>query len=428
MRPDLPSRRVAAPLLARLALLLAGLTGGAAAQTVLPPFDADYTAANLGAVPGLPQPYGGMTFLRGQPDVLLIGGRADQVLGKIYQVTVARDASGHITGFLGTATEFAEAPYIDGGLAYGPGNVLFYSRFPENEVGQILPGSSVTDKVIDLTTIGIMDSPGGLQFVAAGFAAAGSLKICDYSGQIWYTTTPLPDGAGTFDLTPAVAGVSLSNTVEGMVYATAGSPQLTDYGSVLVAEYRLGQVSVFDVDAGGDAIVASRRPLVSGTSRALGLALDPVSGDLLVSSFSGARCYVVRGFGRPCQRPASWSNYGAGWPGTLGVPHLLCSAPPVIGTQFDVLAGNSSGRNDVGLLLAGLASASLPMRSGGEILVSPWLFVPIPVQWPETRLRATLPFDPTLCAFPLFVQTVQNDPGAAGGLSFSAGLSLLLGE
>ena len=36
-----------------------------------------------------------------------------------------RDASGHIVGFSGTATRFADAANNDGGVTYGPGGVLF---------------------------------------------------------------------------------------------------------------------------------------------------------------------------------------------------------------------------------------------------------------------------------------------------------------
>ena len=46
------------------------------AQDLQPPFDDDYAVFDLGAVPGLPSHYGGLTFLEGDSNSLLIGGHA----------------------------------------------------------------------------------------------------------------------------------------------------------------------------------------------------------------------------------------------------------------------------------------------------------------------------------------------------------------
>ena len=46
---------------------------------------------------------------------------------------------------------------------------------------------------------------------------------------------------------------------------------------------------------------------------------------------------------------ASWSNYGAGWPGTGGgVPTLQLDANPVLGTTVNALIGNVSGGVAIG--------------------------------------------------------------------------------
>lgn len=53
----------------------------AVAQIISAPFDANYTLADLGSVPGLPPRYGGLTFQTGDPSTLLIGGEANTQSG-----------------------------------------------------------------------------------------------------------------------------------------------------------------------------------------------------------------------------------------------------------------------------------------------------------------------------------------------------------
>jgi hypothetical protein len=102
----------------------------ARAQILAPDFTGAYSMRDLGAPAGVPTSLGGMTFKAGDPDTFLIGGQADGSSARIYLIRVARDAGGHITGFVGTAFDFAEASGldaggIDGGSDYGPGGVLF---------------------------------------------------------------------------------------------------------------------------------------------------------------------------------------------------------------------------------------------------------------------------------------------------------------
>ena len=100
--------KVFLPLLA-LSLLLVWGTTPVFAQTVNPIFSNDYTCADLGSVPGLPPSYGGLTFKAGDPGTILIGGSANTAGGKLYSIGVVRDGAGHVTGFSGVATIFADA-------------------------------------------------------------------------------------------------------------------------------------------------------------------------------------------------------------------------------------------------------------------------------------------------------------------------------
>lgn len=124
--------------------LLLGLSGSLAtlndahALALGSDFSADYTATNLGSVPELPPLYGGLTFL--DSNTLLIGGNANTIDGNFYHIDLTRYSGGYITGFSSTATAFGSVgEYNDGGIAFGPGGVLFTSRWPVNELGQGRP-------------------------------------------------------------------------------------------------------------------------------------------------------------------------------------------------------------------------------------------------------------------------------------------------
>ena len=271
----------------------------APAQVLAPPFDDAYRLLDLGAPPDVPANLGGLTLKQGTTDRLLIGGFANAAGGALYEIGVIRDSEGHITGFEGTAARFADADNIDGGVAYGPGGTLFLSRYPLTQLGQTRPGSATTDKIIDLRQHGVSESLGALAFVPAGFPGAGSLKLASYIGGQWYDAEVVPDGIGTFDLagvTP-IDGAVLSGP-EGIAYVNPGSAEFAA-PSVLVSEYSSNRVSVFEVDAAGDPIVATRRDFVTGLTGAEGAFVDPVTGDFLFSTYGGGnRVVVVRGFAR----------------------------------------------------------------------------------------------------------------------------------
>jgi hypothetical protein len=254
-----------------IALTILGIPGSAVAQTIQPPFDASYTLTDLGAVPSLPGPAGGLTFAAGDRDTLLIGGNAETTLGAIYAIGVVRDVEHHITGFSGTATVYASAHGatggIDGGLAFGPGGVLFFTNYPDNKLGQIKAGSTAPDALVALSSLAptaIASSVGALAFVPAGVVGAGRLKLVQFiSPGNWYDVTLVPDGSGTYAVATVSQITTLNTGPEGVIYVAGGSPQIGADG-VLVAEYSVGAVSAYEIDANGDPMVATRRPLVTG--------------------------------------------------------------------------------------------------------------------------------------------------------------------
>jgi PEP-CTERM motif-containing protein len=298
----------------RLGLVLAvcfGLGSGAAvqAQTLGADFAADYTVTDLGSVAGLPPLYGGLTFA--DNNTLLIGGNANDAPGRIYSIGVTRDAiTNRITGFSGVATLYRGptsqiGEFNDGGVVFGPGGVLFTSRWPVNELGQTKPGSTDEDKIIDMAALGVADSHAALNFVPSGFGGAGEVKLVSWEGGEWYSATLTPDGLGTFDLTGLVqidldTGTlsidGLPGGPEGFTYVSGLNPDFL-VNSLLLSEFSAGAVAVYAVDANGDPILSSRRTFLDGLEGAEGAVLDPVTGDFLFSTFGGGdRVVLVSGF------------------------------------------------------------------------------------------------------------------------------------
>ncbi|MBX3381828.1 MAG: hypothetical protein KF805_17170 [Phycisphaeraceae bacterium] len=287
--------------------LFCASAGIASAQTINPDFGGCYALRHLGQVPGVPANYGGITFKFDDPDVLLIGGEANTENAAIYAVRVTRDAEGAIDGFDGDAVIFASAPQIDGGLAYGPDNVLFFSGFPTNTIGQIKAGSTSPDKTTNLDSA-LQPSMGALQFVPDGFPGAGRLKTASYSYSEWADIPFAPDGSGTFNfgptansLIPLSDGVIFSNGPEGIVYVQPGNPGITKY-SVLISEFGSGTVSCYEVDSIGDPIFSTRRELVQGLFGTEGGTRDPRTGHFLFSTYGGGHeVVVVTGFNTSCR-------------------------------------------------------------------------------------------------------------------------------
>lgn len=283
------------------ALSLCILVAPIQAQTLAPEFAGAYSLVDLGTPAGVPTNFGGVTLKAGDINTLLLGGAANGASGNVNQVSLERNivnGLNRITGFVGVASELSTAPNIDGGLVYGPNGVLMYTGFSNNILGQIKPGSSTPDKIINLTALGIASSTGTIQFIPTGFGAnSGKLLIASYNSSDFYTADLVADGTGTFDL--ANVSASLVNTgggPEGIVYVPGGSALFAN-PSMLVSEYSAGRVSAYEVDALGIPIVATRRDFVTGLSGTEGATIDTSTGDFLFSTFGGGnRVISVRGF------------------------------------------------------------------------------------------------------------------------------------
>ena len=305
---------------AMLALgFLALRPGASSAQVVDPYYAGSYTVSDLGPVQDVPDPYGGLTFKYDDPNTLILGGTANQAPGLLYSVGVTRDANHHVNGFTGPGTYFADGPYNDGGVVYGPNHVLFAAQWPTNMLDQTKPGNTAVDKVIDLTPWGVTGgSISALNFVPSGFGGAGKMKIVTWPDGNWYEVTLAPDGGGTYDITAVtpIPTANLPGGPEGFVYVSMTSP-LFGTPSILDSEFSDNVVDSYQVDGNGDPIVGTRRNFLSGLDGAEGATFDPLTGDFLFSTFgeSQDRIVEVRGFDRPphpVPEPSSLALAGLG--------------------------------------------------------------------------------------------------------------------
>jgi len=270
------------------------------AQTIDPFYAGSYSLTSL-PIAGVPTHYGGMVFKAGDPNVLIIGGEANEASGRFYEVPVVRGAGNHIVAF-GTPVVRGFGANNDGGIAYGPGGVLFYSQYGLNAIAQVKPGSNADNKVVALGPLGIAYSTGALNFVPAGYGGAGQLKVSSWDGGQFYTVTLAADGSGTYNLTGATLETTLSGGPEGFAYIPLGS-LLFGSPSMLVSEYSDGNVAAYTIDANGNPMPGSRRTFIAGLDGAEGAAIDPLTGDFLFSTCgcggSANRVIAVRGFALP---------------------------------------------------------------------------------------------------------------------------------
>ena len=268
----------------------------AAGVVIQPPYSSNYVACASGVLSGIPAGIGAITFKVDDPDTLLVATYMETRPGGIYSVPIQRDADNHIIDVVNPGTSFASAPYVSTGMAYGPENLLFYSRSPVNELGEIKPGSVWTDRVIDLTALGVTPSVSGLNFVPDGFPNAGELKLVTNRTGEWYAATLSPEGDGTYSIATITKKTQISSYPEGFVYVPPASHPFPDYSAMLVGEYYKGAISAYVLDAESNPVPDAQSTFLTGLPYVQGTAIDPVTGDLIIATRSG-RLTSVRGFG-----------------------------------------------------------------------------------------------------------------------------------
>lgn len=323
--------------------LLACLPQAVKAQTVDPLYAQSYSITNLGSVTGVPPVYGGMVFK--DANTLWIGGAAITASGRYYSVAVTRGAGNHIVS-LGAGTILGFGTFNDGGIAFGPGGVLFYTEYPGNNMGEVLPpGYSSDYKTIGLTALGVAPSVGAANFVPAGYNGAGQFKVVSHDTAGFYTMPLTPDGSGGYNLGRATLETTLCGGncgPEGFVYAPLGSPRFPSQ-SMLVTEYYTNSVGSYTIDGNGNPVPSSRQNFITGLNGAQCAALDPVTGDVLFATFgAGNQVIEVRGFAATSSAPGTPTITNVS-DQAAGTTNLTPGMPiQVVGTGFGTSASDSA--------------------------------------------------------------------------------------
>jgi len=125
---------------------------------------------------------------------------------------------------------------------------------------------------------------------------------------------------------------------------------------------------------------------------------------------------------------ALWVEYGTGFLGTSGVPGFTAQADPILGSTLTLDLANSCGASTIGLLFLGFQRIDVATPLGGDLLVDPVITSVLALPANGTTISSTLPNNPALCGFTIDLQTLELDPGAAKGVSFTRGLELILGH
>jgi len=277
--------------------------GAASGQVLGPDFAADYELVDLGAVEGVPLPYGGLFTRFQDPDGLYIGGAANTADGALYRIGVNRGIGGAIIGFQpGAAVRVADAPFIDGGIVPDPGGFISYAQWPANRYSQIDLSTGLLVNDVDLVPFGVAPASSTLQFIPAGYPGAGRMPLASWANGEYYDISYTVGAGGIITINSAtqIPGATLPGGPEGIAYVPFGSPAFLD-PAMIVAEFSAGNVATYEMDANGDPIIASRRDFITGLTGAEGAWIDVFSGEFLFSTFGKAqdRVILVRGFAVP---------------------------------------------------------------------------------------------------------------------------------
>lgn len=121
-----------------------------------------------------------------------------------------------------------------------------------------------------------------------------------------------------------------------------------------------------------------------------------------------------------------FENYGQGTPGTLGVPKLTSTKRPAICAPIQLSIGNSRGQNTPALLVLSAFPANLPLGSA-TLLVQPSITVPFVLPTTGALFGGNIPCDTSYVGIELYLQVLEEDPGAPSGVSATPGLKLTIG-
>jgi sugar lactone lactonase YvrE len=312
-------------------------------------------------------------------------------------------------------------PFGENGLALDSQQNLYVSDFAMSTIFEYPAGGGAPSVFAD-SSDGIL-YPDGLAFASSGdlFVAnrgsydvlridpSGNATVFDSLGETPYAIVARRNG-----------DLYVATDYLGHVYRYPGGDasqrqllaSVTNYGGNPALQVGLDDQTLYYTSYGAGNLV-----LIDADSGSMNEVLPP-------NSTPGGLSIAIYG----TRLPASWTNYGAGFPGTHGVPSFTAQQPPVLGTTMTLDLANSLGQPTIGLVCVGYTRIVLPSTWGGDLLVDPTWVVPISFWYGSDSFNWDVPNDPSLTGMTIDVQGLESDPGAAKGVSFTAGLELVLGS
>jgi hypothetical protein len=313
-------------------------------------------------------------------------------------------------------------PYGESGLAFDASGGLYVADFNLQAI-RYFPADGGPASLLADATEGVV-FPDGLAVAPNGNVIVGNRNAKNLL-QI------APTGEATvFDLLPDDA-FSIVVRSNGDFYVACGlAPKIYRYPGGDASQRQL--LASFPRNSGNPALQFSPdESTLYFTSYATGnlVTIDPDSGaSVEVIPPQGIPNAISIGvYGRGVVH-ASWTNYGQGFPGTLGIPTFTSREAPVLGTTNTLDLMNSSDAATTGLLFLGFQRDDQPYAGGGDLLVSPFNTLPIAIAAGSQSFSGDLPNDPSLTGVAIDLQVLEEDAGAANGVSFTQGLELLLGS
>jgi streptogramin lyase len=337
-----------------------------------------------------------------------------------YSEVLAFDAAGN-GATLYDASSGVSGPYGENGLAYDAAGNLFVADFSQQQI-RLFPAGGGAPSVFADSRDGIV-FPDGLAAGANGdlfVANRGAKQVVriDSAGNVAVFDT-LPDDPFSIvvrangDIYVACGlkttvyrypgGVAAQRTLLASLPRNSGNPALQfdpDEHTLYLSSYSTGNLVTIDPDTGATNEVIPAGGLKNAIS--------------------------IGAYGRGIVH-ATWTNFGAGFPGTNGIPGFTAEADPVLGTTLTLDLDNSAGAATTGVLFIGFQRTDIPSTWGSDLLVVPRQVLTIPLAAGVNTFTGDIPDDPTLSGLALELQAIESDPGAAKGISFTAGLELLLG-
>jgi len=301
------------------------------------------------------------------------------------------------------------------------------------------------------TTVRASVSSAGVQ----GNRASSFASICGDGSRVVFQSQAgnfskidLKNGSSDVFLRDFAAGTTTLLSVDSSGAAANGAsfyPLISEDGTTVTFASEATNLSANDADGAYDAFV---RDLNAGTTTILSQTAWLASAEAVASALSGDgrlvafesespdfvaddtnADYDVFVYDRSIPEPVAASTpYGAGYPGTNGVPNLSSSSAPVYGATTTLAIDNSSGAWTPALFAFGFGRASIPTRAGGTLLVDAPSFVVEAIPPPGLSLPFTVPLDPALCGLTIDLQALELDPGASAGISFTPGLEWTFGN